>query len=302
MKFAMLPSRWQRPIQELEAAGHVESPLEEADFLVFNGTGDFPELPDSVRYVQVAFAGMDALREQGVLKDSVRWANAAGLYADTVAESTVAMLLAVAHKLPAVIDAKSWAVRGLPDKHTNWLYDDKTLAIIGAGGIAKRLLKFLSGFNLYTIAVNTSGNKVEGADETVSIEHVEGVWPRAHYIVLLAPLTPETEHMVNASVFEQMRDDAIVVNVGRGGLINTEDLVAALDSGQIGGAALDVTEPEPLPDGHPLWRMDNVLITPHVANTSERMQVLLGPLFVENARAFEAGEEMPTEVQPAKGY
>lgn len=302
MKFAMLPHRWSKPLEALEAAGHEESPLDEAEFLVFNGTSDFPELPESVRYVQVAFAGMDALREQGVLTDSVRWANAAGLYADTVAESTIAMLLAVAHKFPAIIDAKSWAVRGLPDKHTNWLYDEKTLAIIGAGGIAKRLLQFLRGFDLYTIAVNTSGKPVEGADETYTIDEVGEVWPRADYIVLLAPLTPETEHMVNASVFEQMRNDAIVVNVGRGGLINTEDLVAALEAGMIGGAALDVTEPEPLPDGHPLWRMDNVLITPHVANTSERMQLLLGPLFVANARAFEAGERMPTEVTPAKGY
>ncbi|GGG72008.1 D-isomer specific 2-hydroxyacid dehydrogenase family protein [Corynebacterium pelargi] len=302
MKFAMMPQRWDIPAQALIDAGHEEVELDQADFLVFNGAKDFPELPENIQYVQVAFAGMDALRKQGVLNDQVRWANAAGLYADTVAESTLAMLLAVGHKYPAILNAKSWGIRPLPDQHTNWLYDDKTLAIIGAGGIARRLLKFVSGFDLHTIAVNTSGKAVEGADETFSIEQVEQVWPRADYVVLLAPLTEETEHMVNASVFEQLPNHAIVINVGRGGLVCTEELVAALEQGQIGGAALDVTEPEPLPDGHPLWQMDNVLITPHVANTTERMQQLLGPLFVENARRFAEGETMLTEVEPAKGY
>ncbi|AZA08680.1 D-isomer specific 2-hydroxyacid dehydrogenase family protein [Corynebacterium pseudopelargi] len=302
MKFAMMPQRWDMPAQALIDAGHEEVELDQADFLVFNGTEDFPELPENIQYVQVAFAGMDALRKQGVLDARVRWANAAGLYADTVAESTLAMLLAVGHKYPAIINAKSWGIRPLPDQHTNWLYDDKTLAIIGAGGIAGRLLEFVSGFPLHTIAVNTSGKPVEGADETFSIEQVEQVWPRADYVVLLAPLTEATEHMVNASVFAQLPNHAVLINVGRGGLVCTEDLVAALEQGQIGGAALDVTEPEPLPDGHPLWQMDNVLITPHVANTSERMQHLLGPLFVENARRFAQGETMLTEVEPAKGY
>lgn len=303
MRFTMYPTVMEQPKRELEDAGHrwVDS-LDEAELLVYTAVSTFPELPSSVRYVQVAYAGMDSLREQGVLTDKVRWANAAGLYADTVAESTIAMLLAVAHKYPAIVDAKSWWVRSLPDRHTNWVYDNKTLAIIGAGGIAKRLLTMISGFGLHTIAVNTSGNPVEGADETLSIDRVDEVWPRADYVVLLAPLTEFTEGMIDAEVLRAMRSDTILINVGRGKLVVTKDLVEALEAGEIGGAALDVTDPEPLPDGHPLWRMDNVLITPHVANTSERMQRLLGGLFVRNAAAFEAGERMPTEVDPGAGY
>lgn len=108
--------------------------------------------------------------------------------------------------------------------------------------------------------------------------------------------------MIDTRALGLMKPEAVLVNVGRGGLVVTEDLVHALQQGTIAGAALDVTDPEPLPDGHPLWSMDNVLITPHVANTKDRMCALSGELFVANARAFEAGETMPTEVDVVAGY
>lgn len=160
----------------------------------------------------------------------------------------------------------------------------------------------LSGFGPRIIAVNRSGNAVPGADETYPISEVDKVWPEADYFVLIAPLTPQTHHMVNKDVFAQMSNHAVVVNVGRGPLISTEDLLAALDSGEIAGAALDVTEPEPLPDDHPLWKDPRVVITPHIANTRNSMRRHLGAHTAKVAAAFEAGEEIPTRVDPNAGY
>lgn len=306
MKFTFYPSPdgWDQAVATMKDAGHeYVDDLEQADAMFYWGAPDeFPELPDSLGFVQLHLAGMDGLRVAGKLDPEVRWANAAGVYADTVAESAIAMILAVLHKFPAVLQSKSWGLQDYLMQHTQWLHDNKTLTIFGAGGIAKKVFSFLSGFPLHTIAVNHSGREVEEADETVTVAEFDEVLPRTDILVLLAPLTDDTKHIINAHVFEQLPNDAIMVNVGRGPLVHTPDLVTALETGQIRGAALDVTDPEPLPDGHVLWNMDNVLITPHVANTTERIKALAGDMFAANAAAFEAGERMPTEADPKRGY
>lgn len=305
MKFAMLPRVWETTVKTLEAAGHtfVEN-LEDADFLFFNGMGKhFPEeLPKNIKFVQNAFSGMDSLAESGKLTSDVRWANAAGLYGQTVAESTLGLILTQYHQHVAITRAKTWKVRPEIDAGTRWLHNDKTVAIVGAGGIAEVLIPMLRPFGVHIIAVNHSGREIESADETYPVAQVDEVWGRADIVVLLMPLTKKTHHMVNADVFKKMKNDAIIVNVGRGPLVDTDDLVAALESGEIAGAALDVTDPEPLPDGHPLWEMDNVLITPHTANTDERIRTLVGELAAKNAESFMKDGSLITEVDPEAGY
>lgn len=302
MKFAMLPNQWEEAAAELTQAGHEQVELQEADFLVFNGTPkQFPELPANLKYVQLALAGVDAFGDAGLLDSSVRWANAGGLYAKPVAESTIAMLLALLHRHVPVTRARTWDIRPEIDFHP-WLHNNQTVAVVGAGGIGKQIIAYLKPFGPHIIAVNNSGREVEGADEVVRFADVEQVWPRADIVIQVAPLTKETAQMMNAEVFAALPDHAVLVNVGRGPLVDTDALVTALEQGIIAGAALDVTDPEPLPDDHPLWQMDNVLITPHTANTTDRMQALSGALYVENARLFEAGEDMKTEVDVTRGY
>ena len=198
--------------------------------------------------------------------------------------------------------AKSWSVRPEVENNKSWLHDNKTVAILGAGGIGVRLLEMLKPFNVKTIAVNNSGRPVEGADETFAMDKAEHVWAEADVFVLILPLTDATYQIVNAETLGKMKPSAVVVNVGRGPLINTDDLVDALNNGTIAGAALDVTDPEPLPDSHPLWEMDNVVITPHTANTNERIRALTGELTLRNIELFEAGEQMATEVDVVAGY
>ena len=285
----------------LDAAGFERAALGDASFLIYNGDGtDFPDpLPENIGFVQIPSAGVDHVLD-AMKGSSVPWSNAAGVYDNTVAESTIGLLLAQLHahrRVNGTFDSYSDM-----EAHTSYLYEDKTVAIIGAGGIGKRLITMLSGFGPRIIAVNRSGNPVAGADETYPIAEVEKVWPKADYFVLIAPLTPETRHMVDAQAFKQMPDHAVVVNVGRGPLINTEDLVEALNFGQIAGAALDVTDPEPLPEDHPLWQDKRVVITPHIANTQRSVREKIGAHTIKVAQAFAAGEELPTRVDPKAGY
>ena len=174
--------------------------------------------------------------------------------------------------------------------------------MVGAGGIGKRLIRMLEGFGPRIIAVNRSGNPVEGADETFATSDIERVWPAADYFVALAPLTDQTHQLFDAAAFRAMPNHAVIINVGRGPLVDTEALVAALRAGQIAGAGLDVTDPEPLPDGHPLWDMPNVVITPHLANPPYSVRRSIGAHAAKVMERFAAGEAIPTEVDTEAGY
>lgn len=306
MKFTYLPKPKDEPIAALEAQGHEYVALEDNPDLVLFGGGpkDFPdELPDSVKVVQIQYAGIEGLLEAGILAEhaanGVRFANAGGLYDDTVAESTLALLLAVEHRMKAV--DREWNNTQL-FKEKEYLFDNKKLALIGAGGIGKTLIRFLEPFGMEITAVNRSGNPVDGADRTVAMKDADEVWADHDYFVLLTPLTEETRHMVNTDRIEQMKDTAVVVNVGRGPLIDTEALTDALANGKLRGAGLDVTEPEPLPADHKLWDLDNCVITPHTANIPRYMERRIGALALKNWGLFEAGEKMSTEVDVEAGY
>lgn len=306
MKFAFLPQPKDQPVADLEAAGHqLVSIDEDPNLLLFSGGPDeFPdELPASVQVVQIAYAGIEALLERGIVAKhaagGVRFANAGGLYDDTVAESALALLLAVEHRLKAV--SPEWNNQQLFEEK-QYLFDNKHLALIGAGGIGKTLIRFLAPFGMEITAVNRSGNPVEGADRTVKMEEADGVWAQADYFVLLTPLTDKTRHLVNAERIAQMKDTAVVVNVGRGPLVDTDALTQALIDARLRGAGLDVTEPEPLPADHPLWGLDNCVITPHTANIPRFMERRIGGLAAENWEQFAAGEKMETEVDVAAGY
>lgn len=300
----MYPGVWDQVVTEVEAAGHeFTTDLNEAEFLVYTG-GRLPDpLPANIGFVQFVFSGVDRLIDAGVMRPGqVRWANAAGVYGKPVAEIAMTLLLAQLHLVKAASLAGSFRARGPIDTAQSWLFDAPTVAIIGAGGIADALIPMLRPFGVKVIAVNRSGRAVEGADETFPMSGADHVWGEADAFVLALPLTEETGGLVDAAKFRAMKNSAVVVNVGRGELIVTDDLVAALEKGEIAGAALDVTDPEPLPEGHPLWQLPNCTITPHIAATGRIAQRMIAPQIIENAAAFAAGERMPTEVDVELGY
>ncbi|MDY3127515.1 MAG: D-isomer specific 2-hydroxyacid dehydrogenase family protein [Corynebacterium sp.] len=311
MKYFMGPRIVETAKKAIDAAGHEQvDAIEDAQAFV-NTTPHphkIPEIPDNIEFVQHFFTGVEGLISAGIItQDGVPWCNTAGGFARPVAESALALLLAQAHQHKRFTLEASWENASEIDKSQSWLYtapneDPSHVVIFGAGGIARELIKLLRPFGCRITAVNRSGQPVDGADATVAFHDAESLWAEGDFIVLIMPLTPETEGIVDRNKFKQMKNSAIVVNVGRGKLINTDDLVEALRAGDIAGAALEVVDPEPLPDGHPLYEIPNCTMTPHMAASEHVASKHVGPIFNANAKAWENGEALPTRVDVSLGY
>jgi len=282
------------------AGGGVLSEPAEAAGVVWASTGGAEDLTalladhPCIRWVQLPWAGIEPFA--GALDDRHVWTCGKGVYAEPVAEHALMLGLAGLRGLDHYARATSWeGQRGV-----NLLHAEVT--IVGGGGIAESLLRLLGPFGAEVTVVRRSPAPMEGAARVVAPDALHDVLPRATLVVLALPLVPETVGLVGRAELDVMAPHAWLVNVARGGHVVTDDLVAALQEGSIGGAALDVTDPEPLPDDHPLWRLPNCLITPHVGNTAEMAKPLLSARITANVGRFAAGEPLIGLVDPALGY
>jgi len=247
-------------------------------------------------WVQLPLAGVEALAEAGVIDRQRQWTSAKGAYAEPVAEHALALLLAGLRQLPMRARARSW---GEPAAATLF---DQPVTVVGAGGLATELLRLLEPFRSPVTIVRHQPGPLPGAARTVGTDRLAEALAGARAVVLMLALTPRTRKLIGRAELAAMERDAWLVNVARGAVVDTEALVDALRSGQIGGAALDVTDPEPLPDGHPLWDLPNCLITPHTADTEEMRRELLGRRIAQNVRRLAAGQELAGLVDPGLGY
>jgi D-2-hydroxyacid dehydrogenase (NADP+) len=282
----------------VELAGGSLAPLAQADGVVWAGTGpdSLPDLPRSVRWVQLPSAGVQPWMRRIADTPQVTFTSAAGAYSPQVAEHALALLLAGVRGIVESIHARRWDV---PPHRT---LAGSTVAIVGAGGVGRALIEQLAPHDVEVIAVTRRGHDVPGAAETLPADRVGEIWGRADHFVLAAPETGATRHLVGAGELRAMRRHAWVVNVARGSLIDTDALVAALRERRIGGAALDVTDPEPLPDGHPLWTLPNAGVTPHVANPQAALTRRLAERVSENVARLAAGEALLSPIDAERGY
>jgi phosphoglycerate dehydrogenase-like enzyme len=249
-----------------------------------------------IGWVQLPLAGVEDVFAAGAITHEQQWTSAKGAYAEPVAEHALMLMLAGLRQLPTRARARAWG------KPAGVSLFDQPVTIVGAGGITVALLKLLAPFRAHVTVVRPRPEPLEGAKLTVGSEHLNDALASARVVVLAPALTAQTYHMIGQGELDVMRDDAWLVNVGRGGLVNTTALVEALRKGVIGGAALDVTEPEPLPSSHPLWKLRNCLITPHTADTKEMIFPLLARRITENVRRLGAGEELLGLVDADLGY
>ncbi len=276
------------------------APLNEAEALIWADPAVPHQLPDSLRghdglrWVALPFAGIEPY--VGYLDHGRVWTCARGVYARPVAEHALMLGLAGLRGLSTYARVASWSA---PEGHN--LIDGR-VTIFGAGGIAEELLKLLEGFNCTTTVVRRRPTPMAGADRTVAFEDRIDALAGADLVVLALALTPETESIMSEAEFAAMADHGWLVNVARGGHVDNEALLAALDAGSIGGACLDVTEPEPLPDGHRLWSHPRVMITPHVGNTPEMGIPLLASHIERNVALFAAETELEGQVDVDAGY
>jgi phosphoglycerate dehydrogenase-like enzyme len=275
---------------------------EEADALVWLSAHDLDGLraalddQPEVRWVQLPFAGVENAAAAGVIDTTRTWTSAKGAYAKPVAEHALLLALAGLRLLPQRIRAHSW---GSPAGTTLF---DAAVTVVGGGGIAEELLRLLAPFQVKATVVRRQAEPVPGAARTLTTGDLDQALAGALVVFLALAQTPETEGIIGPRQMDAMDEQAWLVNVARGGLVRTDALVAALRDGTIGGAALDVTDPEPLPDGHPLWTCPNCIITPHTADTWEMIMPLLADRVRVNVARFAAGEPLVGLVDPAAGY
>ena len=252
-----------------------------------------------IGWVQLPWAGVDAFSEvlAGLDRPDLLWTSAKGAYAQPVAEHALALTLALLRVLPKRVRAESWST--LPEGRS--LYG-LNVTVIGAGGIARELIRLLAPFGTRITVVRRSTEPVPGAARTVATEALHDVLPTSDVVVVAAALTGGTRHLIGPAELGLMRHEAVLVNIARGPLVDTDALVAALAAGAIAGAAIDVTDPEPLPQGHPLWAEPRCLITPHSADTPEMTAPLLAERIRQNVGAFLADARFVGVVDPRIGY
>jgi phosphoglycerate dehydrogenase-like enzyme len=250
----------------------------------------------SARWVQLPLAGIEQVAAAGLLDPGRAWTSAKGAYAEPVAEHALALALAGLRLLRRRITARSWGAPGGTS-----LYG-QPVAILGGGGISARLLELLAPLRVTATVVRQRPDPVPGAARTLDVSRLHEALADPLVVFLALALTPATEAIIGAAQLAAMRPDAWLVNVARGRHVDTGALVAALTAGAIGGAALDVTDPEPLPDGHPLWQLERCIITPHTADTQEMIEPLLARRIRDNVAAFAAGQPLIGVVDPALGY
>jgi len=247
-----------------------------------------------LRWVQLPFAGVDRFR--ALLDDRRIWTSAKGAYADPVAEHALALGLAGLRQLPRRARARSWG------DQAGMRLSDAKVTVIGGGGITRSLLGLLAPFRVEATVVRRHVEPVPGAVRVVGPDKIHDALGGATLVVLALALTPETLGIIGAEELARMEPDAWLVNVARGEHVVTDHVVDALRDGEIGGAALDVTAPEPLPPEHPLWDLENCLITPHTANTWQMAEPLLAGRIAENLLRYASGRPLVGLVDPALGY
>jgi phosphoglycerate dehydrogenase-like enzyme len=289
-------------VEAVEAGGGEVVPPEAAEAVVWAETHDPAGLgalldrhPD-IGWVQLPFAGIEPYVDVVRAHPDRTWTCGKGVYAEPVAEHALALALAGRRNLDGYTRARTWT----PPEGRNLLGGRVT--IVGGGGIAEVLLRLLGPFGGEVTVVRSTPRPMPGAARVVGDDQLDRALTGADLVVLALPLLPSTVGLMDKRRMALLAEGACLVNVARGQHVVTDDLIPALDDGPLESAGLDVTDPEPLPDGHPLWDRPDVVITPHIANTPEMGTPLLGARVTENVRRFAGGEPLLGPVDPAKGY
>ncbi len=270
------------------------------------------EAAPKLRWVQTNWAGVDTTIGAPIFASGeVILTTGAGIHAANMGEYTLMMMLALAHRLPnafKMMQAGTWS-----DDRAAFMPAElrgATLGLIGYGWIGKEVARLAQAFGMQVIALR---RRPAAEDEPSSAGNVTFVardrlpelLSRADFVVVVAPLTPETRHMLDAHALQHMKPTGFLINIGRGAVVDEGALVAAIWEGRIAGAALDVFEQEPLPADSPLWSLaaeGRVILTPHIAGQTPHYEARAAALFAENLRRFVAGLPLINQVDFERGY
>jgi len=255
---------------------------------------------DKLRWIHATSAGVDALMFPALTKGSVVVTNARGIFDRTIAEYVLCTILMFAKDFPGSIR--------LQMKH-QWRHRDterasgKQVLVVGAGSIGRQIGRLVAAAGLKPHGIARTARTDD--PDFVAVHGNEDLYEQlgqADYVVIAAPLTPQTEGLFDKNAFKAMKSTARLINIGRGPIVKTDDLIAALKAGEIAGAGLDVFEEEPLPENHPLWDMENVIMTAHMAGDFIGWKGALTDQFLENFDRWSNGEELFNLVDKELGY
>jgi phosphoglycerate dehydrogenase-like enzyme len=283
-----------------------------------------PELlthAEKLRWVQSPTASLGHYLFPALVEHPCQLSNMRGLFSDVIADHVMGFVLCFARNLHVYLRQQQqgkWSPVGDTSYVTDFVnapgtvtpmdrahrhLSDCTLGVVGVGYIGAEILRRASSFGMRLRGVDPVHRSVPGTlDDVWPVERLPDLLAESDYVVIAAPHTPETEKLFRRSVIRQMKRSGILINIGRGAIVDLTDLVASLQAGEIAGAALDVCEVEPLPSDHPLWSMPNVIITPHVAAASPHIAERHLETLLENIRRFVRGEPPATLVDKRKWY
>lgn len=281
------------PEVDVQVADHhsrVEPHIQDAEILVTFGahmSDQVLEKGERLRWIQALGTGVDGIVDRPALRPGVLVTSLHGLQSDSVAESVIVSMLALARNLPRSLRNQA---AGRWERFQVELLKGRTAGILGVGAIAVDLAPRLGALGMNVVGITETPRALPGFSSMRRRADLSGAVADVDHLVLLLPYTHETKAIVDAAVLAAMKPTAFLINVGRGGVVDEPALIGALRAGTIAGAALDVFAEEPLPSGHALWEMENVIITPHMAGFHTGYAAAALPVVIENIRHFLAGE------------
>ncbi|WP_308635123.1 D-2-hydroxyacid dehydrogenase [Paenibacillus silvisoli] len=255
-----------------------------------------------LRWVQAWGAGVEQMPFAAFAEHGVRLTNASGVHANGISETVLGMMLSFTRKLHLTM-------RNQVEKKWDWLgglgeIHGKVLGIVGVGAIGEELARLAQAFRMRVLGVRNSGKPSPYVDQMYGADGLDTLLAESDYVVVTLPITKETHHLFDRTKFALMKPSAFFVNIGRGATTVTDDMVEALRTGVIAGAGLDVFEQEPLPSTHPLWELENVILTPHNSGNSIYYTDRAVDILVHNLGAYlsEGRAPMRNEVSLTQQY
>jgi len=260
-------------------------------------------MPQLKWYAQYG-AGVDWLLSYPDIRDSdFLMTNGSGIHAVPISEHIIGMMLALSRQFPRALRQQMQSAWDRSIAQTTFELAGKTMVLVGVGAIGERTARLASALGMRVIGVRRNPERgAEGVERMVAPPDLHQVLPKADFLVLTIPLTPETRHLIGESELSLLKSPSYLINIGRGGTIDQEAMIGALRQGRLAGAGLDVFDPEPLPTDSPLWGMENVLITPHVSGFTPARSERAWALFSDNLERYLSDQPLRNLVDKQLGY
>ncbi len=281
-----------------------EAHLPQAEVLITYGedlTEAHIEKASALKWIMVISAGLDRMPFEKIAEKGILITNAKGIHKTPMAEYAIGMLLQVSRQAKQLYENEKGHKWDRSVKMTE--ITGSTLMVVGAGAIGQEVARLGKAFQMKTIGVSRSARPTEYFDESITTDAMLARLNEADFVVSILPKTKDTEDFFRLQHFQAMKEKAVFLNMGRGDVVKEEDLIQALEQGEIGHAVLDVFKEEPLPAEHPLWDMPNVTITPHLSGISRHYQPRAFEIFKKNLEAYKAGNtNLINVIDPKRGY